>query len=89
MDYELFGPETWVVEVQHSSDHNLDGVWHELDRFSSEAPAITSVDYFGVERKGSRYITGAYAGRPLRHRCVDGPPGVLPFMGFPAICVAL
>lgn len=66
---------TWIVEVQHSSDQALDGVWHELERVESEASAAMLIDYFGTEKpipKGLRpeqcVITGGYAGRPLRKR---------------------
>lgn len=65
----------WAVEVQHSSDHELDGTWHELERCGSEERADELIEYFGTEKPippGLRpedcMITGSYAGRPLRKR---------------------
>lgn len=66
----------WIVEVQHSSDTNLDGKWFELERVETEEHAEKLVTYFGTLKnrpKGIRPdrphpITGSYAGRPVRKR---------------------
>lgn len=66
---------TYIIEVQHSSDHNLDGKWHELDRTEDQKHADFLIKYFGDPNMGLRdpvtnrkKITGSYAGRPLRIR---------------------
>lgn len=69
----------WAVEVQHSSDHNLDGKWFELERTTDGDHVIRLWEYFFIGRpfppKGLRpeecSTTGSYAGRPGRIRIVS------------------
>lgn len=65
----------FIVEVQHTSDFQQDGVWHELERTASAEHAAKLLRYFGVKEpapKGIRpeqcRLTGSYEGRPLRYR---------------------
>lgn len=57
---------TYIVEVQHSSDHNKDGKWFELDRANDEKTAAEMMRYFGVSDDACD-VSGAYEGRPLRY----------------------
>jgi len=71
----------WAVEVQHSSDHNHDGRWFELERTTDGAFAVKLWDYFFVKkasppplpcgRKVMVPLTGSYEGRPGRIRIVE------------------
>lgn len=72
----------YIVEVQHSSDHNLDGQWFELDRTECPFHALNLWEYYfrvKANKSGLRAerqtITGSYAGRPGRIR--RDPPYVL------------
>jgi hypothetical protein len=46
------------VEVQHSSDRQRDGVWHELEATDDRDYAVERLGVFGCRR--------AYGGRPLQ-----------------------
>lgn len=66
---------TYIVEVQHSSDHNKDGKWFELERTDNKNTATKLLRYFGVRgpvpqgiRPHECRISGAYEGRQLRYR---------------------
>jgi hypothetical protein len=73
----------YIVEVQHSSDFNLDGKWFEIDSGDSVEWAEKTLKDFGERPKlvGSQrdcgdydypsVLSGSYAGRPLRYRKVD------------------
>lgn len=63
---------SWVVEVQHRTDHDLDGQWYELELCASEEAAERSKRWYARERKAS------YHGRPLRIREVDRPTIPMP-----------
>jgi hypothetical protein len=59
------------IEVQHQSDHDLDGRWYELDVTNDEESAKRLVAYFEgwrTRKDGTRYLSGmGYGGRAVRY----------------------
>lgn len=65
----------YIIEVQHSSDHERDGIWTPLEYCETEEFAQYLVEFFTVVKKHPKglrpencTITGSYAGRPVRYR---------------------
>lgn len=61
----------FTIQVGHSSDHQKDGVWYDLDVVRDEAAAIDAMIFFGGWRKGKSgrfYQSGmGYHDRPIRY----------------------
>jgi lysylphosphatidylglycerol synthetase-like protein (DUF2156 family) len=66
----------YIIEVQHASDHDLDGKWYEVSRASTPEGADREMRYMARRR--------AYEGRPLRIRPAEGDVAALPRVNTPS-----